>query len=62
LIFNGIVSIGVMNLQAKRENLDGKMNCGMNGHKNSIGFLLNSNNPKKGRIDLFNEGRKIYTL
>jgi len=51
-----------MNLQAKRENLDKKMNCGMNGHKNSIGFLLNSNNPKKGRIDLFNEGRKIYTL
>ena len=50
-----------MNLQAKRENLKGRMTCGMNGHRNSIGLLLNSATLRKGRIDLFNEGTKVYT-
>lgn len=50
-----------MSLEAKKGNLRKKMSCGMNGHKNSIGLLINSKNPNKGKLDLFNEGTKSFS-
>lgn len=59
--FNGILLVGVMNLEAKRENLKGRITCGMNGHKNSLGLLIDTSNSNKGKINLFNEGTKLYS-